>query len=859
MRLFRQFILRHLVEERGRFLASMLGIALGIGVVVAIQMTNRSSIQGFETAIETVSGKTSLEIVGPGLGLDEKWLQELGWLRRYGAVTPVIEGDTLARISGSAETLHVLGVDILRDRAFRDYRLLAFAQKHREPRPQEFLALLMDPHAVVLTEKFARRHNLSAGTTIELTIGDRAQTFTIRGLLRDEGPARVMDGNFALMDIAAAQWAFHRLGRVDRIEVQLDPGISVDEAEVSIAERLPQALSVRRPARRGRQVEKLLEAFHFNLAALSYIALLVGLFLIYNAVSTSVIARREEIGTLRALGVTRFQVVKLFLAEACGLALVGSLLGLLLGRVLAQVAVALTSTTVKVLYIATSAEPPTLGWQHVVLAFSIGVPLSLVAAAAPAMEASRVTPTEAMRGADRLATRYRLHRRYLIVPFLLFGLAAWLSTQGPVGSLPIFGYAAAIAIVFGAAFLVPAVLHLLARVGIRPLARLFQIEGRLAHSNLAGTIPRLSISVAALAISLAMLVAIAIMIGSFRETLIYWVHQTLQADLYLRPATRNNVATEATLSPEVELAAAAHPSVAAVDRFRNFDLSYREGLITLGTGDFTVLLDHGKLLFKEPDDGRQKMREALGQDAVVVSESFALKQGKSPGGNITLPTPKGPATFRIAGVYYDYSNDRGVVVMDRPTFVQHFGEHPPTSLSIYLRPGANADTVREEILQTLGEDFRVRIFTNASLRGEVLRIFDSTFAITYALEAIAIFVAIMGVASTLLTLILERKREIAVLRLIGADRGQVQKMVIVEAALIGGVSQSIGITVGLMLSFVLIYVINVQSFGWTIQFHLPVWFLVQSSILIFLATTLSGIYPARLASQVHATEQGWGE
>ncbi|HMV50822.1 MAG TPA: ABC transporter permease, partial [Blastocatellia bacterium] len=182
-------------------------------------------------------------------------------------------------------------------------------------------------------------------------------------------------------------------------------------------------------------------------------------------------------------------------------------------------------------------------------------------------------------------------------------------------------------------------------------------------------------------------------------------------------------------------------------------------------------------------------------------------------------------------------------------------EPSATSLTVYLREGASADAVREELLRQLGENHRVLIFTNASIRREVLRIFDSTFSITYALEVIAIFVAILGVATTLLTLILERKREIAMLRLVGADRRQIRKMVVIEAGLMGLVSQSIGLGVGLLLSLLLMYVINVQSFGWTIQFHLPVGFLIQSSILILIATTLSGIYPARRASRLHATEQ----
>jgi putative ABC transport system permease protein len=526
--------------------------------------------------------------------------------------------------------------------------------------------------------------------------------------------------------------------------------------------------------------------------------------------------------------------------------------------VLAFGAVKLTATTVNSLYIATAAEPPPLAAGHALLAFAIGLPLSLLAAAAPALEASRVAPAAAMRGSDRLETRFRLRPRYFIIPAALLALAWWFARQPPVGGLPAFGYASAFAIVFGAAALVPAALFALGRLAERPLFRLFKIEGRLANANLTGAIPRISISVAALAVSLSMMTAIAVMIGSFRETVVYWVEQTLKADLYMRPATRGNVATDAVFSPEVESLVAAHPMVAAADRFRNFDITYGGALVTLGAGEFEKQLAHGNLIFKAPAapaDGRAAMRAAIGQHALIVSESFAIKHNKQPGDVIMLDTPKGSAEFRVAAVYYDYSSDRGILVMDRPVFARYFGEPQPTSLSVYLRAGADPDAVREDLLKQLGDEYRVLIFTNASIRREVLRIFDSTFAITYALEAIAIFVAILGVATTLLTLILERKREIAMLRLVGAGRRQVRKMVMIEAGLMGALSQAIGLVIGLLLSLVLIYVINVQSFGWTIQFHLPLGFLIQSSILILIATALAGIYPARRAAQLHAATQ----
>jgi len=300
MTLFRWFILRRLRAEPVRTMLTVAGIALGVGVVLAIRLANQSALGGFRAALDTVAGKTSLEITGAGLGVSEDRLNALGWLREWGDVSPVIEGDAMALVSqGRAEAVRVLGVDILQDQPLRDYRLLQTARG--EATAESFLRLLIDPASIVVSEGFARRHSLVVGSPLSLSIGDAVHPFVIRALLRNEGPARVMDGNFVLMDIAAAQWAFDRLGRVDRVDLRLADPARLDDAERIIASRLPAGLAVQRPARRGAQVERMLASFQFNLAALSWVAVLVGLFLVHNTVSTSVIARREEIGMLRAL------------------------------------------------------------------------------------------------------------------------------------------------------------------------------------------------------------------------------------------------------------------------------------------------------------------------------------------------------------------------------------------------------------------------------------------------------------------------------------------------------------------------------------------------------------------------------
>jgi putative ABC transport system permease protein len=859
--LFQKFILRALAREKLRTILTLVGISLGVGVVVAIRLANASALTSFRSATEAIAGETTLEIVGTAGRFDELWLRDLLWLQEYGQASPVITGYAMTIPEGEQEKrgefLQVLGVDILRDRTLRRYRLLQLHEGEEEPSTREFFLLLADPRAVVVTQKFARRRGLSIGQSLALVIGDTQREFTIRGLLLDEGPARALDGNLVLMDLAAAQWAFHRLGWLDRVDLKLYKGIALERAEADIAKRLPAGLTILRPEARYGQVEKMIAAFHFNLNALASIALFVGLFLVYNTISISVITRREEIGMLRAVGVSRSLVLALFLGEALLLASLGAGIGLGLGKVMARTAVQATSTTVETFYLAVinPGVAQTLGGADIIFAFVLTLLLAFIAAIRPAWEAAQVQPVEAIRGAERLNDSTQLSWRAPALAGGLLFVGALLSCGRPIHGLPLFGYFSALALVLGGVFLVPGTLWIVCRkIGraLSRLTRLLHVESLLASASLSSAISRVSISIGALAVSLAMMTAISIMIGSFRETVVYWIDQTLRADIYARPLTRVSSIAEGDIDPRAVERVAADPEVEAIDAFAAQSVSFQDSTITLAGGDYAVLLEHGRLLFKAPQDAFARIREAIGRDAVTISESFAVRFDKKPGDIIELPTPLGLRPFEVLAVFYDYSSNRGVAVMDRSTYLRYFPAARPSSLSIYLKSGANAETVRGRLARDIGSDYQLLFNTNQALRAEAMRIFDSTFAITYALELIAIVVAGLGVIATLMTLILERRREFALLSILGATRAQIRRMLVIEAVYIGGVGQIVGVLIGVLLSLVLIYVINVQSFGWTIQFHMPVAFLLQSTMLILLAAAVAGLYPATRATNVEA-------
>jgi putative ABC transport system permease protein len=893
LRAFRLVILRDLLAQRVRTITTIAGIALGIGVLLAIQLAAAAAQRGFEHGVENLAGRAALEITQAPMGIDERKLPDLAWLQELGQVTPIVEGTAVfTAADGMSQVLTVFGIDILTDAAFRDYAFAAFADRSqapadatgtatgaRERSTRDILSLLGDIDGVVLTETFAREHGIKAGDAITLSTADGQRAFRVRGLLAAKGPAQAAGGNLVLMDIAAAQVALGRLGHIDRLEIRPDAGQDLDAIEATIVRQLgDRSLAVQRPERRGREVEQMQAAFRSNLTALSAIALIAGMFLVYNTVSASVLTRRQEIGMLRAVGASRSTVFALFLGEALCLAAPGCALGLVVGRLLAQGAVTLTSRTVSRMYVSAAAAPPSLDAWHITLAFLVGIPLALIAAAAPAHEASRVPPTDAIRRAGHVAPASRLMRS--IVAIVSFALAAWLCTFDAIGGLPLAGYLACFFIVIGVTALTAPLLLAAAhavRWAVHAISRrVFFVAPWLATNNLVEYARRMSVSVAALAVSLAMTVAIAVMVSSFRETVIYWVGQTLVADLYIGPAARRGGSSPGIVPAEVEAIVRAHPRVTAVDTFRVIDIPYQHARIFVGAGNFEALLSRNRLLFKAPSRPLDAVRAALGQDAALVSEAFALRYRKNIGDEVILPVTSvdtngsnesngsnGSHTraFRIAAIYYDYSSDRGTVMLDRPVFARHIGDARPAGLNVHLdaKTDDEVEAVRRDLLREIsareGTRNGITVVTNRALRSEVLRIFDGTFAITWALEVVAIAVAVMGIVATLITVIDERRRELAVLRLAGASRGQVLRMIVAEAAILGAIGQALGLIAGLALSIVLVDVINVQSFGWSIQFHAPFLFLLQLTMVLIVVTALAGVIPARRAARTFLTEQ----
>ena len=364
---------------------------------------------------------------------------------------------------------------------------------------------------------------------------------------------------------------------------------------------------------------------------------------------------------------------------------------------------------------------------------------------------------------------------------------------------------------------------------------------------------RTSVLVAALATAIAMMVSIGIMVGSFRETVIAWMAEQLPADLYIRPAGDPATDRHPTISPEVVASIASLPGVGAIDRLRAYEINYHGRPVMLGGADLSGYRVDQHSSFFSGRPSADVLRELRGTNNVVVSEPFTSKHHVKTGDTINLSLGETRATFRIVDIYYDYSSERGEILMDRATLLRYLPDPAPSNLAVYVAPGADVEKVRAEIIAAAA-GHRLLIFSDREIRGEAIRIFDRTFAITYALEAVAVLVAVIGVAGALLALVIDRRRELGLMTFLGATRQQVRKLILVEAGLLGLLANFAGVVLGYFLSLVLIFVINKQSFGWTIRFHWPVAILLAGLTFVYAATVLSGLYPARIATRLNPLE-----
>jgi len=841
----RALVLRPLVRETLRSVLTILGIAVGVAVVVAIELSNQSALRAFRESVDAVAGRANYQIVAEAAGLDENVLLKLQPLWSLGVrFAPVIDVEGV--IQPSQLPVRLLGVDLLSDLHFRDYK---YAQVVTPGAGLATYFELFRSDSVIIPATFAREQRLKLGSPMTLEILGRRKTMIVRGILEPRGPATAFNGAIAIVDIAAAQSSFGLAGRISRIDLIIPEDTRAGRVLANIRRVLPAGARIERPARRNERVEKMLRAFRVNLFALAGVALLVGMFLVYNTVLISILRRRRDVGILKTLGVTAPQIFAAFVGEGLLFGAIGSAAGIALGNALAFGILKLIGRTINSLYVTSAPEAIALTPAVVLTGIAVGTVLSLVSAIQPSLEAARVPPGALIRA----GLQQRLGRGWMLAGCAVgcFVVAAVVSRLPPVRGIAVAGYVAVLFVVAGFSLLAPAIVRGTAAATRPLLRRAFGIIGELAAGSLPASLRRTSIASAALSLATGMMVAVALMVGSFRETVNVWVDQTISSDLWLRPARGLTSAPAAVFPPEIVDDLKRVDFIAAVDPARGNDLVYGDSIITAGSGDFGIAARYGHLPMIAPGNAAEAIRDALARHGVMTSESFALKFGKHVGGFVDLPTADGIRRFPITGIYRDYSNDRGVVVMDRALYVESFRDATINTVILYLRPGVDREWARRELERRFGPKYHAFAITNGSIRKEVMTIFDQTFLITYALLGVAIVVAVLGIVNTLAALILERTRELALLRVSGMSTAELRTMIVLESSLLGLASIVVGLVMGYALSWILIYVINKQSFGWTIEFHTPVRLIAASLAVTFVASMLAGLLPSRLANRIH--------
>lgn len=845
LRLLRYIALRRVRQQRLRTLITLLGIALGVAVVLAIELANRATIRSVEQMVDEISGAARLSVRGDESGFPDSVLARVVDHPGLKAALPVLEGSLHHEETGL--NLLVLGVDFLGDAGPRGYDL-----EVANP-----LALLSRPDRLIVSAGYARAHGLSVGSPMTLLTARGPRRLTVGGIVKSGGPAEAFGGKVALLDIRAAQYLLARPERLDRIDLVPAPlfdgrstteRAGLDALARDLQKRLPPGLRVEPPAARAAQAVDLLASFQVNLRMVSTVALFVGLFLVYNTMSIAVVQRRREIGILRALGVPRGRVLALFTLEGFVYGLVGSALGVALGVLLARGALAAITGTLGRAYLLVEATKVPIAWPAVLAATSLGLGVAVVASVIPGREAAALPPAITLRELPFQEVRHDRIRWFLVTGLLLLGAAWFLSRLGPVNGVALFGYAAGFAIVFGFAAFAPAACLAFGRA-VRPLlGRWFGVEGKLASDNLHRTLARTSLSVAALMTGLSLVVCVATMIHSFKQSIVVWIEQTIRADLLVSSDTGPGSKAELALPATFADSLATIPGVRRVNTFRYVNGRYQGRTVGLASLALTDWLKDNPLI------ARQRLPGPPRPDWAIVSENFADRFRKSAGDTITVPAPLGGATLTIGAVVLDYTSDKGAVFMDRALFRRAWGDSLADSFDIYLDAGADPGVVRQAIEGRYNPAHRILVSGNAELRKRILDNVDNTFAVVYALEAIALAIAVLGVVNTLVASILDRRRELGLLRALGATRRQIGRLFIVEAGAMGVVGVVLGLGAGWLLSLLLVQVIQFQSTGWRFLYHFPWWTVTATSLLTFVACLLTGWYPARLGARTWGAE-----
>ena len=809
-------------RPRARWLLSVAGIALGVALGYGVHLVNRAAVEEVAAAVRSVAGEADLEVRASRSGFPESLYPAIARLPGVELASPALELEV--GLAGSDRTLRVSGIDILR--AARLQPRLVLEDRYA----------LLAPDRVLLSSAAADALGLAKGGRLRLAVGQQVVELEVAGVL----PASSLRGMAALTDIATAQWRLGRLGELNRIDLRLAPKASREELGERIRRLLPPGVHVA-------PVQALEEAsaypsrsYRVNLNVLAMVALFTGGFLVFSAQALETARRRGEHALLRVLGLGRGGVQRLVLLEAGALGVAGSLAGLALGALLARLALRASGGDLGA-GMFHGAPRLDIAPLPAFLYFVAGTAVALAGALLPARDAAAAPAARALKAGDEQAMFDRAAPLAFPLGFVAAGVA--LAYLPPIGGLPLFGYASIACLLMGSVALMPR----LSRVLFRLLPLPSSPGLALALAQLRAAPGQAAVSLAAIVASFALMAAMAIMVASFRHSVDDWLATVLPADLYFRTSQEGDTGY---LEPDFPDRVRALPEVARVDflRANRVLLDPRRPPVVL------IVRDRAALAFPLVEQG-----PAQAKPGIWVSEAVQDLYGYRPGDAVRLPVQGRNIAFTVRGVYRDYARQHGSVLIDRADYVALTGDRRVNDAAIWLAPGASPAAAMAAV-HALPGGAALEVSNPGEIRQVSLRIFDRSFAVTYAMEAVAVLVGLFGLSSSLGAMVLARRRELGVLRHLGLTRRQIAGMLAAEGALLAFTGALAGLASGAAISLVLVYVVNRQSFNWSIDLHPPFALLLSLVALLVVLAVVTAVLSGREAmgmGPVRAVREDW--
>lgn len=830
----------------GRTLLAVIAIALGVALGLAIYLINRSAADEISLAARSLYGLADLAVEGGAEGFDESLYPRIARVPGVVVASPVVE--VSAKLVGRRGALTLIGLDGFRSRLLQPAIATAIVPRSRDSSEQESAddandAGEFDDRAVLLSASAARELGLEAGDHIEFQVGTRRERLRVSGVLP---PAALRD--FAgVVDIATAQWLFDSLGKLSRINLRLASGTSPTQVREALAAILPPSVKVTTPGDATDDALRLSRAYRSNLTALALVALFTGGFFVYSTQSLAALRRRREFAVMHAIGVTRTEQLLLMLAGSMLVGVLGAAAGIALGIVIARIGLSALGADLGAGYVRGIAADLDVHVIEIAVFAILGVGVAVIGALRPALDAARVPTASALKAGDITSGEVHSHNWTVLMLAVLAVVALFLP---PIGGLPLPGFAAIALLLIAAVIAMPSVVRFVLRRAPRSRAVPYEI----AIAQIAGTARYATLSVSAIIVSFSLMASMAIMVTSFRDSLDQWTQKLLPADLYLRVGY---VGQTSHIDESLVQSMARLPGVerVAFSRFGQVQLSPQRPAVTLIARTMNS---------EDPDQVLWLMETASGAAEggaipIWINEAAADLFSIQAGDSLRFELAGKPVVASVRGVWRDYEHQNGAIVMDREEYVRLSGDRALNTVWFWLDDGIDLATFANSIRDLMpGTEHDMR--TPGELRRLSLAAFDRTFAITYLLELVAVTIGLFGIAAGISAQVLARRGEFGALRHIGFTRGQIATMLSIEGAVLGALGVIVGLIAGGVISLILIYVVNRQSFHWSMDLSVPVELLTGLSVALIAAAALIAVISGRQAmggEVVRAVREDW--